>query len=171
MPRKPIVAVVGSGAKDKTNDPTFKRAISDAHTLGTLLAKQGFVIASGGRDAGVMAAVNNGAKAVPGSLTIGILPKADSNVSQNVDVALYTDMNNARNNLVGLSACVVVACGVDGPGTASELALALKNGKPIILLNARREAIDFFKSIGDEKVFVAASPQDVIKIILDNKFC
>jgi uncharacterized protein (TIGR00725 family) len=161
---KPIVAVVGTGSEKKS-------AISDAFELGKLLAKEGYIVISGGRDAGVMRAVNRGAKTVKGSLTIGLLPTASASVAPEVDVALNTDMNNARNNLVGLSASVVVACGVDGPGTASELALALKNQKSIILLNADTTAVVFFTKIGGKRVFSVATPQDAIKTIKTQRLC
>jgi len=58
-------------------------------------------------------------------LTIGILPTDDTNaISKAVDIAIITDMGNARNILCPLSD-VVIACGM-GAGTASEIALALK---------------------------------------------
>ncbi|MGA7100521.1 MAG: hypothetical protein WB019_09665, partial [Pseudolabrys sp.] len=92
-------------------------------------------------------AVNEGAKNADGNaLTIGILPGKDKKeLSDCVDVGIVTGMDNARNNINILSSDVVIACGYGGSGTASEIALALKSGKPVILLNERRECIDFFE--------------------------
>lgn len=93
-----------------------------------------------------MAAALKGAKN-RGGLTIGILPNATVDVAPDADVAIVTDLHEARNNVIVLSGSVVVACGVDGPGTASEVSLALKNGRHVILLNASSAAIHFFETI------------------------
>lgn len=80
-----------------------------------------------------MEAASQGAKQNNG-LTIGILPGSNNScMSEAVDIAIFTDMHNARNNINVLSSDVVIACGM-GLGTASEVALALKNKKPVILL-------------------------------------
>ena len=50
------------------------RELADAKSLGELIARQGWVVLTGGRASGVMDAASEGAKSVPGSLTIGILP-------------------------------------------------------------------------------------------------
>lgn len=163
MATRPTVGVVGS------EDP---EDIRNARELGRLLASEGWVVLSGGRDSGVMKAVNEGAKEANG-LTIGILPTADSAVAPGVDVAIFTDLNNARNNLIVLSSRVVVACGVGGSGTASEVALALKNRKPVILLAASEVATRFFQSLKKDagRVFTADRPADVISIIQREGFC
>ena len=140
MSRRPVIAVVGAGGD-------VPPAVSAARDLGRLIAKNGWTLISGGRDAGVMKAANEAAKAA-GGLTIGILPNATSKVSPAVDVAIITDTGHARNNIIVLSADVVIACGVDGAGTASEVALALKNRKPVILIGANEEARRFFTGIG-----------------------
>lgn len=159
MKRRKQIAVVGSG------DDTMEPAVSHARTLGELIAREGWTVLSGGRDAGVMRAVNEGAKRVAGSLTVGILPGPEATVAPGLDVALSTGLGNARNNVIVLSADAVVACGVDGPGTASEVALALKNGKPVILLAAEEGAIAFFRRIGKGKALIAASPQEAVELI------
>ncbi|MEW5918155.1 MAG: cytochrome, partial [Gemmatimonadota bacterium] len=110
------------------------RHVADAERLGELLARDGWVVLTGGRPYGVMEAASRGAKRVAGSLTIGVLPTADEDPSPFVDVAIRTDMGHGRNNVNVLSSDVVIACGIEGPGTTSEVALALKNGRPVILL-------------------------------------
>ncbi|PYS98591.1 MAG: cytochrome [Acidobacteria bacterium] len=157
MPRKPVIAVVGSGSD-------IEPAISNARELGRLIAENGWILISGGRDAGVMRAADEGAKEIEGSLTVGILPDRDGDVSPAVDVAIVTDTGQARNNIIGLSADIVIACGVDGAGTASEVSLAIKNGKPVILVGASEEARRFFKQIGKDRVYFADSPREAISI-------
>ncbi len=158
-----IVGVIGAGRASA-------REVEQARELGELLAREGWVVLSGGRRAGVMEAVNRGAKRVEGSLTIGILPTAGSDegsVSEYVDVAVYTGMGNARNNINVLSSHVVVACGASGPGTVSEIALALKAPvpRPVILLTGDETAIAFFRKLGGQMVSVASTPAEVIERI------
>ena len=157
MSRRPVIAVVGSGRD-------IGRDLSTAREMGRLIAANGWVLITGGRNAGVMREANAGAKEADG-LTIGILPNRDAEVSPDVDVAVVTDTGQARNNIIVLSADVVVACGVEGAGTASELALALKNGKPVILLEASGAAENFFREIGSIRVEAAGTPAAAVELI------
>jgi uncharacterized protein (TIGR00725 family) len=137
-------------------------ALADAFALGKLLAADGWVVLTGGRDAGVMREASRGAKEVPGSLTVGVLPSARARVSPHIDVAIVTEMHNARNNVNVLSSHVVIACGNGGAGTASEIALALKAGKPVILLGADELTHSFFARLGGERVIVVATPEEAV---------
>jgi hypothetical protein len=61
---------------------------------------------------------------------------------------------------------VVVACGVEGPGTASEVALALKAGRPTVLLAPTPTAAAFFRKLaGQDVVHEVATPEAVIALI------
>ena len=66
--RKPIIGVMGPG-----ND-ALQVDIDRAFELGKLIAKQGWILLSGGRKQEVMNAVSQGAKSA-GGLTIGIIPE------------------------------------------------------------------------------------------------
>jgi uncharacterized protein (TIGR00725 family) len=138
-----------------------------ARQLGRLAAEAGWVVLTGGRPVGVMEAACAGAKSVPGSLTIGILPTGpDGPVSADVDVAIFTGVGEARNVINVLSSDVVVACGVEGPGTASEVALALKLARPIVLLAAGPAASAFFRTIaGRGMLHEVQTPESVIEVI------
>lgn len=120
---------------------------------------------TGGRHAGVMTAAAAGAKQVPGSLTVGILPDQSPDVSPHVDLAIFTDLGNARNNINVLSSQAVVACGVEGPGTASEVALALKGGTPVVLLRATDSARRFFRELGRQVPLEAATPEEAVHLL------
>jgi uncharacterized protein (TIGR00725 family) len=122
------------------------------------------VLITGGRNAGVMRAANKGAKSAKDSLTIGILPDRDKEISAAVDVAIVTDTGEARNNIIVLSADVVIACGVDGAGTASEVSLAIKNGKHVILLAASDTAREFFATVADGYIRTAGSASEAVEI-------
>ena len=133
-----IVGVMGP-AKAKRKD------LENARLLGELIARREWVVLTGGRDVGVMDAASYGAKQVPRSLTVGILPSARDRVSKYVDLVIITEMGNARNNVNVMSSHVVVACGLTGSGTVSEVALALKAGKPVVLVGASPEEAMFFQ--------------------------
>jgi uncharacterized protein (TIGR00725 family) len=104
-----------------------------AEGLGAAIADAGWVLLNGGRDAGVMAASARGA-AVRGGLVIGILPGRDrGEASPHLSVAVVTGLGDARNAVNVLSSDVVVAL-PGGAGTLSEVALASKAGRPVVLL-------------------------------------
>jgi uncharacterized protein (TIGR00725 family) len=98
-----------------------------AQAVGRALAEARAVVVLGG----VMEAACRGAKSAGGT-TVGILPsgsRADAN--EFVDVALATGLGEARNALVVRAVDVLVAVGGEY-GTLSEIALALKAGKPVV---------------------------------------
>ena len=156
--RRIVIGVMGAG------DSASAIEVAHARELGERIATEGWVLLTGGRDAGVMAAANEGAKRVHGSLTVGILPFHDSGASLDVDVVIATDLGNGRNNVNILSSDVVIACGVSGPGTVLEIALALKNHRPLILLDADRDAVDFFSRIAGKRVAAVRSPEAAVAL-------
>ncbi len=125
-PRAPIIGVMGGG--------DVPQEVADlAHELGKALACEGWIVLSGGRNAGVMAAVSEGA-AGAGGLVVGILPDRDlDRASPHLTIPIRTGLGDGRNVLNVLSSDVVVAL-PGGAGTLSEIALALKNHKPLLLL-------------------------------------
>lgn len=119
---------------------------------------------TGGRASGVMEAAMKGAKAAGGT-TIGILPSADgAGRSEFADIAINTGMGNARNNINVLTSDVVVAIGAE-VGTASEIALAIKNGKPVILMNQTKEALNFFRSFNYPHLYEAGKEETALEFI------
>jgi uncharacterized protein (TIGR00725 family) len=160
MRRRPVIGVMGASESEPSR-------LEAAHRLGRLLAEAGWVVLTGGRPAGVMEAACAGAKSVAGSLTVGVLPTGpEGPVSAQVDLAVFTALGEARNAINVLSSDVVVACGVEGPGTASEVALALKARRPTVLLGAGPAAVAFFRTMaGGEKSYEAETPEAVIEII------
>jgi uncharacterized protein (TIGR00725 family) len=104
--------------------------LATAETLGRLIANEGWILVCGGLG-GVMEAAARGC-AAEGGTTIGILPGDDRRAANaHVSVAIPTGMGEARNALVARAADVVIALGGEF-GTLSEIALALKMGKPVI---------------------------------------
>lgn len=126
MPLRTVIGVMGGGHADEAT-------AASARELGRLIAQNGWVLLNGGRDAGVMAASAAGAHEV-GGLVIGILPDDDKQcVAPGVDIAIPTGLGDARNVVNVLASDVVVAC-AGNAGTLSEVAHALKAGRPVIAL-------------------------------------
>lgn len=136
-----------------------------AYALGEAIASEGWVTLSGGRNTGVMQAVSRGARQA-GGLTLGILPAEDRRqMSEYVDIPIVSGMGSARNNINVLTPDVVVACGL-GAGTVSEIALAMKADKPVILLSVEKEAYRFFQKIDTRGVLMRADKvEEVISLI------
>ena len=113
-----------------------------AYEMGALVAGQGWIVLNGGRDVGVMRSSAEGAKG-QGGLTIGILPGSSKwEANPFIDIPIVTGLADAR-NLVNVLSCDVVIALPGSAGTVSEVALALKNGKPVVLL--RYDIEDIFK--------------------------
>jgi uncharacterized protein (TIGR00725 family) len=107
------------------------RCAAYAYELGRLIAQEGWVLLNGGRDVGAMDASARGAREA-GGLTVGILPDDHrGRASAHLDIEILTGMGSARNNINVLSSDIVIAC-AGGAGTLSEIALALKAGRPVI---------------------------------------
>ena len=152
----PYIAVVGPG------DGATDDAIDDALVVGRAIAARGWILLCGGRDAGVMAAAARGARA-GGGLAIGILPGTTrDDASPDLTIALPTGLGEARNAVLVTAADAVIACGMN-PGTASEVALALRAGKPTVLVGPSPETSRFFETIAhDGSLYVAGDAESAI---------
>lgn len=98
-----------------------------AYAAGRAIAGTGAVLVCGGLG-GVMEAACRGAKEAGGT-TVGILPGTGEGNSY-LDITIRTGLGHARNVLVVLSADAVIAIG-GSHGTLSEIAIALKTGRPV----------------------------------------
>ncbi|MBI5741087.1 MAG: TIGR00725 family protein [Nitrospirae bacterium] len=117
------ISVIGASTCDK-------ETYAVAEEVGRLIAERGATLVTGGLG-GVMEAACRGAKETGGT-TVGILPgtgKADANPF--VDIPIITGMSHARNIIVVRSSDGVIAVGGEY-GTLSEIAIALKLGKPVV---------------------------------------
>ncbi len=160
MASKTIVGVMGPGenATPEENEMAFD--------LGKAIAQRGWVVLTGGRGFGIMEAAMKGAHDANG-LTIGILPNDNErNASDNADIKIMTGMGSARNLINVLSSHIVVVIGM-AAGTASEVALAIKSNKKVILLGQDEITIRFFKNIGTYKVMISSTVDETIGMIKD----
>lgn len=160
MPVKPLIGVMGPGESATPEDNEL------AFELGKGIAKNGWVLLSGGRSFGVMDAALKGAIDANG-LTVAVLPwEDDKQSSENAVLRIVTGMGSGRNIINALSSHIMVVVGM-AAGTASEAAHALKAGRKVIFLNQDDVTIRFFKKIGGYKVMVAESVEEALKMIRD----
>ena len=149
-PRRRLVAVCGE------SDP--QTSLADlAFDLGRGIAERDAVLICGGLT-GVMEHAARGARSA-GGLTVGLLPGDDPDeANQYIDLAIATGLGHARNAVLARTADGVVALG-GGLGTLSEIALALRNGRPAIGIQTWR-----FDRDGrvEPELPVAANPKEAL---------
>lgn len=140
-----IISVIGAGT---CNRETY----GIAEKVGRLVAQRNAVLVTGGLK-GVMEAASRGAKEAGGT-TVGILPGFSSeDANRFVDIPIITGLSHARNVIVVRSADAVIA--VSGEyGTLSEIAIALKLGKPVVGINTWDNV---------EGVIKADTPEEAVK--------
>jgi hypothetical protein len=127
MGRRLQLAVVGAGL-------CSEEVAAVATEVGRLIAQRGAVLVCGGLG-GVMEAAAMGARQAGGT-TVGIVPTYDKETANpGIEIALATGMGHARNVIVVASSDAVIALPGEH-GTASEIALARKLGKPVVVLGA-----------------------------------
>jgi len=124
-PAAPHIAVVGPADAD----PELYEL---ARETGRLIALRGAVVVCGGLG-GVMEAAARGARE-GGGASLGILPGEDRGTANPyLTMAVASGLGELRNGLLVSTADAVVAVGGSW-GTLSELALALRSGKPAICI-------------------------------------
>jgi uncharacterized protein (TIGR00725 family) len=154
---KIIIGIMGPGEGATEQDCRL------ANELGWRVALKGWVLLTGGRPHGVMQAAAEGAKSA-GGLTLGILPSTErAGASKDIDIPVLTGLGEARNVVNVLTSQVILVCGMSA-GTASEVALALKTQRPVILVAAERATAAFFASLG-RPVLEAQDANEAIRIV------
>jgi uncharacterized protein (TIGR00725 family) len=137
------------------SEPELAAARSELmQKVGREVAKRGGFLLCGGLG-GVMEAAAYGAKQ-EGGITLGILPGTLRNEANPwIDIiSILSGMGHARNALIAQSSDALIA--VNGEyGTLSEIALGLKMGKPVIVLESNWE-------IGD--AHNAKSPEEAVEL-------
>jgi uncharacterized protein (TIGR00725 family) len=151
MTVQPYVAVIGASNATEWELTTAER-------VGRLLAEAGCVIVCGGLG-GVMDAAARGS-AAGGGASIGILPGDDRvDASRHLTVAIATGFGEARNAIVARSSDAVIAVGGEF-GTLSEIALALKMGKPVVGLGTWELGRD---DLATDPIVRAETPEEALE--------
>jgi len=154
---KKIIGIMGPSKAEEQD-------LINAYEIGKYCAKHGYVTLTGGLKYGVMDESLKGAKD-GGGLTVGIMPTEDkSKYSEYVDIAIVTTMSEGRNYIEMWTSDIVVVCGIS-IGTSTEVSLAIKPGKKIILVDSYEEAITFYKKLAPNQIYVAKGYEEAIKIM------
>lgn len=153
--RKPVIGVMG-GSKASVGVEAMAR------DLGRRIAERGWILLNGGRNCGVMAASAAGAKEA-GGLVIGILPDTTrTKAAPDLDVAIMTGLGDGRNLINVLSSDVVIAC-PGALGTLSEVVLALKHDKRVILVGGFDLGSEFDKFRKRGQLTTVESPEEAVE--------
>lgn len=146
------ISVIGGG---RCTAPQYAMA----EHLGRLVAELGAVLVCGGLG-GVMEGAGRGAKEVGGQ-TLGILPGHDrSAANPYMDTVVATGLGHARNLAVVSTGDAVIAVGGEF-GTLSEIGLARKIGRPVVILDGWR----FSRDEGTPGIWYAETPEEAISQI------
>jgi uncharacterized protein (TIGR00725 family) len=150
----PYVAVVGPGE-------ATAEELAAAHAVGAELAGRGAVVVCGGRG-GAMEAAARGVREAGGTC-VGLLPGDDrADANEFVDIAVTTGMGELRNGLIVRAVDAVIAIG-GAYGTLSEVAFALRVGKPVVGLNTWELAR---AGIPDEGIHIADDAAAAVEVAL-----
>jgi uncharacterized protein (TIGR00725 family) len=133
---KKLISICGSDIGD---EKLSSYALEVAEKVGKLVAQKNGVIVCGGHS-GIMEAACRGAKSENG-ITVGIMPFEKDEANKFIDIAIPTNIGNARNFLVSWSGDVTIAIGGRW-GTLSEIAFRMISGKPLILIKGTGGCVD-----------------------------
>lgn len=123
MQPRPVIGVIGPSVPEEA-------WYAAAEALGEAIAREGWVLLSGGYG-GVMEAASRGARRA-GGIVIGMLMGTDPfEGNPYLTVALPTGLGHVRNALVVQTSWALVAVGWS-LGTLNELSLGLRIGKPVV---------------------------------------
>jgi uncharacterized protein (TIGR00725 family) len=146
---KTFIGVIGAG-------DCSEEICELAEEVGQGIAEAGAVLVCGGMG-GVMEAAARGARK-QGGITVGILPGVDkTDTNPYIDFPIVTGLGEGRNLLVVRNSDVLIA--FPGKfGTLSEIAFALKLGKPVIGLSTWNVSGEIIR---------ASNAGDAVSIALD----
>ncbi|MEE8382459.1 MAG: TIGR00725 family protein [Thermodesulfobacteriota bacterium] len=143
------IGVIGAGQCSKEIEQL-------AEEVGKEIARNKATLVCGGLG-GVMEASAKGAKQEGGN-TVGILPGVSfEDANPFIDIPIVTGLSHARNVLVVRSSHALIAI-EGGYGTLSEIAIALKIGKPVVGLRTWKIS---------EEIVTVETPQEAVKKAID----
>ncbi len=130
MKKPPHIGVIGAGS---CSEAIYRLAVG----LGSEIGKNGWILICGGLG-GVMEGAAKGCLDA-GGITVGILPgMSRASANPYIQIPIPTGLGEGRNLLVVRASDLLVSI-AGGYGTLSEIAFALKTGKPVIGLDTWRE--------------------------------
>ncbi|MCU7826578.1 TIGR00725 family protein [Kitasatospora sp. DSM 101779] len=152
----PHIGVIGPGGANPEESALARR-------VGELLAGHGAVLLCGGLG-GVMEAAAAGARS-RGGITVGLLPGPDrTRGNPHLTVALATGLGELRNGLLVRACDALIAVGGSW-GTLSEVALAVRVGKPVVSL----AGWSLPDAPADAGLVRAATPEEAVAAVLSGR--
>ena len=146
------IGVIGAG---KAGGEILALALAVGREIGA----RGAVLVCGGLG-GVMEAAARGAKE-SGGTTVGILPGMDKKEANAfIDITIVTAMSHARNAIIARTADALIVVGGEY-GTLSEIALGLKMGKPVIVLEGAKSELTSVSGVQ-----IANTPKEAVDMAL-----
>ena len=143
------IGVIGAGQCSEA-------ATAAAEAVGREIVRSRALLICGGLG-GVMAAAARGA-CEAGGTTVGILPgMLMEDANPHITIPIVTGLSHARNVVLVRSAHALIAI-EGGYGTLSEIAIALKLGKPVIGLHTWDVS---------SKIIAAATPQEAVRLAVN----
>jgi uncharacterized protein (TIGR00725 family) len=169
-----IIRIGVIGQSERPQEPLPQKLKEISYKVGYLIAKEGWLLVSGGRD-GVMEHSSKGAKEA-GGVTVGILPSQSiDEANEYVDVPITTGLGmGMRSELMVQTIDAVIMIGGKN-GTLKELSAAYMNSKPIVIIRGTGEFADTIQNILYEGKYLdsrknveirfADSPEEAISIL------
>lgn len=137
MERKYQIAIIGpAGPEEYPTDKRPKDSVYErAFTVSQLLAKENCIVITGGKS-GIMRTAAEGAKTVPGSITVGVVKgKKRFTANEFIDVEIVSGAEaDGLDEYQIITMCDGVILLGGGAGTLEEIAIAYRQEKPIVAI-------------------------------------
>ena len=139
-----------------------------AEDIGTEISKRGCVLVVGG-PWGVMGVASRGAKS-EGGIVVAVLPSKEKEGVEFVDIPIATGVGRARSDIMINSSDGIIVIGGEA-GTLREIALAYKEGKPIVVLKgsggwADKVADSYLDTRKTVRIMGATSAKQAVDLII-----
>ncbi|MFF3940371.1 TIGR00725 family protein [Streptomyces phaeofaciens] len=138
-----------------------------ARQVGTLLAQRSAVVVCGGLT-GVMEACAEGASAAGGTV-VGLLPGLNRSVgNRHLTITLTTGLGELRNGVLVNTCDALIAVGGSW-GTLSEVALAVRLGKPVAALRSWALPLQSASSAQADLLIEVSTPAEAVQTVLQRR--
>ncbi|MBM3209694.1 TIGR00725 family protein [Candidatus Shapirobacteria bacterium] len=139
--RKLQIGVIGPAKGEYPKSKKLGRSISGvAENIGELLSKENVIVITGG-GGGVMEAVSRGAKRKNG-ITVGTPGRNRKSSNKYIDIEILTPIDTGDFLFAGILSSDAIIAIPGGAGTLSEVCLAYRYKKPIIILRGFNKNYD-----------------------------
>jgi hypothetical protein len=166
------IGIIGSaGAEEYTGETKpDKKIYRLAEKTGELVAKQGWILITGGKG-GIMETASKGAKKI-GGVTVGIVKGSSRDTcNKYIDVDIVANTSWGGEEAILIASCDGIIAIGGGAGTLQELAVAYRMQKPIVAIaGVKGSATEFAGKYLDERKLVkirkARSPEEAVQLLL-----